>query len=382
MSGTPLKILVLAHDLSDAAIHRRIAMLQMGGASITVAGFRRTDEPIKDINGCSVVNFGQTQNANFIQRSLSVLREIFFLNRHRALFANADVILARNLEMLAIAVRGQKLTPMRPMIAYEVLDIHRLMLGQNPISACLRALEGYLSQNCKTLITSSPAFIENYFEKLSQVKLPVHIIENKVLKSQNLPAPNTSTRKPGTPWIIGWYGIIRCKKSLHILRDLVRENHGVVEVVIRGRPALDQVDDFYETLKNQPGLRYEGQYTYPHDLKGIYGDAHFSWAIDMYEEGQNSAWLLPNRLYEGCYYGSVPLAIENGETSKFLNDRSIGVVLKQPLLEELKSFFTKLTPPAYQSLEEAIQHTPRATWVYDEHDCHDLVEDLRTLAYG
>jgi hypothetical protein len=53
-------------------------------------------------------------------------------------------------------------------------------------------------------------------------------------------------------------------------------------------------------------VHYLGRYRNPSDLPTIYGDVHFSWAIDYYERGLNSAWLSPCRMYEGSLYGSVP----------------------------------------------------------------------------
>src|SRR5262249_21938884 len=40
-----IRVLVLAQDLADAAIHRRVAMLCAGGAQVTAAGFRRVPQP-------------------------------------------------------------------------------------------------------------------------------------------------------------------------------------------------------------------------------------------------------------------------------------------------------------------------------------------------
>jgi hypothetical protein len=128
ISSTP-KILLLAHDLSDAAIKRRIEMLRAGGALITVAGFRRGDEPIHNIAGSRAIDFGRTYNVRFVQRCLSVLRESFLLARHKSLFTDADIIIARNLEMLAIGVRGRSLCKAKPLLIYECLDIHRLIVG-------------------------------------------------------------------------------------------------------------------------------------------------------------------------------------------------------------------------------------------------------------
>jgi len=378
MANAALKVLVLAHDLSDAAVHRRVQMLQAGGAIVTIAGFRRTSHPVREIAGCPTVDFGRTYNAGFLQRIVSVLREIVLLGRHRSLFAAADIILGRNLEMLAIAVRGRSLARPAPAIIYESLDIHRLLLRQDLIGSPLRTLEGWLSRRASALFTSSPAFVSGYFNRFSKVKLPIRLVENKILDIGTVAHP-PSTRTADRPWIIGWFGMIRCRKSLHILADLARQSGGTIEVVIRGRPSPDQFGDFEKLVTSMPGVRFLGPYK-PEDLGAMYGSAHFSWAIDMFEEGLNSSWLLPNRLYEGGAYNCVPIAIDAVETGHFIKRLGIGVPLKEPLSNSLAEFFKNLTPEKYWALAEAAAQVPRATWVCDANDCKALVDYMRSLS--
>jgi succinoglycan biosynthesis protein ExoL len=99
----------------------------------------------------------------------------------------------------------------------------------------------------------------------------------------------------------------------------------------------------------------------------------------MYEENQNSAWLLPNRIYEGGLYGAIPIALGNVETGKFLKQLGIGAILSSTTSKELISFFKRLTPAYYQSLCHAINRLPKETWAYTEQDCKDFVHRLESL---
>jgi len=378
MTSPTLKILYLVHDLADPAVNKRVAMLRDGGAQVTVAGFRRTAEPIPDVAGCATINLGQTYSGGFIQRIWSVLREVILLSRHRQMFVEADIIIARNLEMLAIAVRGRSLCSTRPVLVYESLDIHRLLLGKGLIGTSLRWLEGWLSKRASALITSSPAFVTHYFETLSKVRLPVKLIENKVYAPdlKDIPAP---ARPSGPPWRIGWFGVIRCRKSVQLLTELVKESHGSVQVIIRGRPAFDQIPDFDKVVAATPGISFEGPYKNPEDLAEIYSDVHFSWSIDMFEEGLNSAWLLPNRLYEGGLFNTVPIALKSVETGQYLKRLGIGVTLGEPPDSYLKSFFRNLTKKQYENLEECAMEISEYQWRSDKKECELLVEYLRAL---
>ncbi len=370
-----MRLLYLVHDLSDPAVAKRTLMLTDGGATVTLAGFRRTPGPIAQVAGCPAIDLGRTFNGGFVQRLQSVIQTILRIEKYKPVFDNADLILARNLEMLAIAVRGRG----KKTIVYESLDIHRLLLNQGCIGKALRALEGWLSKRASALITSSPAFISGYFEPMSKVKLPIRLVENKVYPTPEMPL--LPPREPGRPWKIGWFGAIRCRKSLDILARFARESNGAVEIILRGRPALDQFDDFQKTVTTTPHLTFHGAYK-QEDLAAIYREVHFNWAIDMFEEGLNSSWLLPNRIYEGGLYGAVPIALNNVETGRTLQRLGIGTILSHDLGEALNSLFTQITPDSYRELEEKVTNLPAETWRFTQDDCKALVDYLSGLPHA
>ena len=373
-----LKILYLVHDLSDSTVHKRVAMLRDGGANVNIIGFYRGDHPPISIHGFPVTPLARTYDGRFIHRLVTTLRMVTTISKHIEHFANADLVMARTLEMLAIAVRGRSLIKLSATLVYEVLDIHRLLLKKNIVGVALRKLEGWLSKRTSLLITSSPAFIREYFQKLSSVTCSFYLIENKVYQ------PSVITRSKlnhpdAPPWKIGWFGAIRCHKSLDILTQLVQRMDGQVEVVIRGKPAFDQFQDFYAQTSGIKGLRFEGPYKNPDDLEIIYSDVHFTWAIDFFEEGLNSSWLLPNRIYEGGLYRSVPLAQDNVETGTQLKKWGTGQLLSNPLLPALIIFFRELTVERYRELSEQASKVPIENFVMTQKDSIDLVQKLSSL---
>lgn len=372
-----VNILYLVHDLYDPAVHKRILMLKSGGAEVTIAGFRRVPQEINNLAGCNTINLGQTYNAGFAQRFLAIIREIIFLKKHKEVFLSNEIIIARNLEMLVIAVRGRYMCKNKPVLVYESLDIHRLLLRKDIIGKLLRWLEGWLSQRASLLITSSPAFIREYFEKTSKVRLPIKLIENKVFLPEENPVIDNS-HIPQKPWKIGWFGAIRCRRSLEFLSELVKSSNGNVEVIIRGRPSLDQFADFHKSVTSIEGIKFLGEYKNPDDLAKIYSEVHFTWAIDMFEENLNSSWLLPNRLYEGCLYGSVPIAMENVETGRFISALGIGVCIKKLQKEFLFNFFNALTVERYCNMKKNLVEISNDSWSHSINFCEELVTHLRT----
>src|SRR3546814_10449203 len=86
-----------------------------------------------------------------------------------------------------------------------------------------------------------------------------------------------------------------------------------VEIYLRGVPTETGLEAFQRAIADHPNMIYGGEYRNPHDLAEIYGRVHLTWAFDFLDEGANSDWLLPNRLYEGGYFGSVALASRSEE---------------------------------------------------------------------
>jgi hypothetical protein len=191
------------------------------------------------------------------------------------------------------------------------------------------------------------------------------------------PAPRN-----GEPWRIGWFGALRCAKSLALLSAFTRAMQGRFEVVLRGRPAYVELSDFDRMVAAEPHMRFGGAYRNPEDLAAIYGEVHFSWAIDFFEEGLNSSWLLPNRLYEGCRFGAVPIAAKETETARFLASRHLGLLLDDPSAESLETLLGGMSAEDYAARREEIAAQDPCTWVFSLADCQTLVERLGRIAGG
>lgn len=374
-----LRVLYLVHDLSDPSVRRRVLMLQAGGAAVTLAGFRRGENRLADIEGVTPLELGTTADARFAQRLLAIAGAATLLPRHLAGIARPDVILARNLEMLPLAGRASTRFDGVP-IAYECLDVHRLLLQKGMAGRAVRAAERHFGRKAGLIITSSPAFVEHYFKPHSGIRAPVHLLENQVLElDRGQPGLPVRTRPAGAPWRIGWFGAIRCRKSLDLLSAFTRQMEGRFEVVLRGRPAYSEFDDFDGLVAREPFLSFEGSYRNPEDLSAIYAGVDFAWAIDFFEEGQNSLWLLPNRLYEGCRHGALPIVLDGTETARLALQRGVGIALRDGRVETLANRFSAFDGDAYRALYANLVKLGPRPWIADRGDCAVFVQRLCTL---
>lgn len=376
-----LHVLYLVHDVSDPAVRRRIIMLRAGGARVTLAGFRRTASPIVEIEGLQPIDLGATRDGRFGQRLTAVAKAALSIGSKLATMPRPDLIIARNLEMLALARRAKAAFRATVPIVYECLDIHRLVLRDDLLGKALRGAERYLARDVKLLVTSSPAFVVNYFKPFGQIAAPVELVENKYFDMAPAVDDRPKVDDPiAPPWRIGWFGALRCRRSLQLLADFTRRLEGRFEVVLRGRPALSEFPDFHAFVEAEPWLSFRGPYRNPEDMAAIYGDVHFSWAIDFFEEGQNSEWLLPNRLYEGCRFGAVPISMGNTETGRFLNRQDIGILLSEATPEVLETAIGRMEQDRFSKLKARVLARNPRTWSYDRSDCRAFVDKLRGLA--
>ena len=371
-----MKIAYFVHDLNDPAVHRRMRMLQRGGADVALIGFCRGAAPAR-VEGCVPTVLGRTHDARLLHRVLVTARAAIGVGRLAKAVAGADVVIARQLEMLLVGERARRRHAPTATLVFECLDIHRLMLSRRLPGRVMRLIEGSLLARCSLLVVSSQGFVREHFEKSYRSVPPVLLVENKVLAFEyDPPVPAAAGLPAGPPWRIGWFGNIRCRRSLLLLAGLTRRFPGGVEVVIRGRPALTAIPDFREIVEAHPGISFKGPYDRRMDLASIYGDVHYVWAMDFFEAGGNSEWLLPNRLYEGSLFGAVALAYGPVETGRWLRSHRAGVIFEEPLAAGLEDFFAGVDGDAYRSARSAVARIPIDALVDGEIDCVALVDAL------
>jgi len=376
-----LRLAYLVHNLADPAVAKRIGMLTAFGDTVVPIGFRRDEKPVEFVDGIATVDLGRTFDADFRQRIAMILRRSADLTSWAPALQKCDVIIARNLEMLLLGARARRRFAPQASLVYEALDIHRLLLKKSVLGKAMRWLERALLRGVDLLIVSSPAFLREYFVAMQALDRS-HAIETLIVENKFLPpapptdssADPTSPPNPAPPWQIGWFGMIRCRKSLDFLSELAKRRPGLMALTIRGRPSYTEFADFDAQIAATPGFAFGGAYR-PAELGRLYGGVHFNWAIDFFEEGANSRWLLPNRIYEGGAHGAIPIALEGTETAAWLKRHGIGVVLDS--LAAFEDFLLHLTPERYAQLKAACLAVPQSDFIAGEDDSARLLEALR-----
>ena len=379
MTDSVFRIAFFGHDANESTILKRADAFLQQGCTVIGFMFRRNRVGLKAGAVFHNVELGSTRDRSYMRRLPRLMLGIWRAARARGTLRRADVIYARNIDMLAVALAAKFATGSRASVAYEVLDIQRPFLRRDIVGTVFRMAERFMLRRCALLVVSSPDFVDRYFAPVQGRRTDWALLENKV--SPAILGEFSAVGKPaGPPWVIGWYGTLRCRRSLSALCTLADTLGPGVEIRLGGRPSLEDltVAEIEHAVGQHAGMRYIGAYASPADLNAIYGPVHFSWCVDYIDAGSNSDWLIPNRVYEGGILGAVALARRDTTTGRLVESRGYGFAFDEPLESAVLDFLRGLDARGYEEAQARLLRVPPSAFV-DLDDSAALVASLRRL---
>lgn len=292
----------------DSHYEKRIENLNKEGANIQILGFERNHYP-GSFENFSVEIIGNVKHGKYFSRLPAYFKAFFKVKKR---IKNTDIIYCFNIETLLIGWLTKIISNKSAYLVYDVADIREILIYNSFASKGLRFLEKFLVKKTKVTVVTAPAYITGYFEgflKLNKSKF--FIIENKV-DSESLESPDPVTTKQikfSNPITIGYFGVLRCKHSIRLLRELIDKGQGRYKLYLRGF-FPDHLDLDQETLLKQKNVYYGGTFDSPEELNDIYSKIDLSWtAIHHYKP--NIMWSRTNRFYQACYFNK-PMIVQKG----------------------------------------------------------------------
>lgn len=366
-----IELAFFGHDAYDAAVARRIKALTEAGAGVTAYTMRR-GAPFAP--AWRNVDLGETRDAAFSQRIAAMAAARPLLRAHREQLSRADIFYARNLDMLALAVWAKRVSGAQAKLVYECLDVHRFMTRADALGAAMRALERALLAHVSLTVVSSPAFVREYFDVYQPRRTRTLLIENRLPAGFDYgPRPDAATSRANGKLRIGWFGNLRCRRSLALLMALADRFPERVEISLRGAPTKAEFADFEAELGARANVRFGGRYAWPGDLAAIYADVDVVWAGDFHDPGANSKWLLPNRIYEGGYYATPPIAPADSETGRWIDAHGFGFTLDEPLETTLPDFIAALDRARIEAARARMIAAPMSVFVQPKDEIASLI---------
>ena len=370
-----MRIFLFGFDIAEASQIKRVKSLLSAGFEVRSAMLKRGNMIPEDAPSWHNIDLGLTQNANLRRRAFDILRSCRIMLSHLHELRACDVIVARNLDMLIIACVAQFLagrTARQKPVFYECLDVHGVMTRTDVLGRMMRALERFFLRRTAVVIVSSPGFEREYFRAMQRHDGPYRLLENKLWFDGPVPerpdADDSVTQPHTRKIVVGWVGTLRCQPSLDLLLDLAAHDPQRIEVRMHGVVHSHALPDFHDQISGHENVTYHGAYAYPNGLSDIYSKCDVVWSQDMWNDGANSAWLLPNRIYEASWWGCPSIAMSSTETGRSVKARQLGFTIDRATVRELHSLLIRVWPSAIREVSNVLLRRDSAEFALSHSD--------------
>lgn len=347
-----LRGIYIGADATNPTLILRIRSFLRAGITLTAFTFRRHKFNTDYAPEWENVPLGETVDRNYFRRLPALLRGLRRILEHRETLSSADFIYARNFDLVLLALAARALSGTSAKIVYEVEDVQEIFFKRTVSGALFRWIERRVLARIDLLVPLSPGFVHGYFEPVQGYQGPSQVLENKLQLGDKSDAPTPAGREwedVSDRWVIGWFGTLRCPKSMKLLEEIAEAMGDKVEIYTRGYPTETGLEAYMEIVNRHPNWTYDGEYTIPDDLEQMYGRVHFSWCLDFLDEYGNSPLLLACRMYQGGFYGAVPLVIQGTEMDRWLTHAGVGHAFSAPYAESIVAFLKEVDPAAYRA---------------------------------
>lgn len=373
-----IRLAFFGHNRKDAAIVRRALAFNNSGVEVTGIMYRRDGDVQNPSPTWSKIDLGYVEHCQHAKRIVVHLKAAWRILINRKYLRGMDIFYARNLDMLALSFLGLPiLGKKKPTVVYECLDVHATLTQQGIKSAILRWFERRALKRVNLVVISSLGFLRHYFSPYQNYHEPTYLLENKLYFERNpVPRPDlgSTSVKSDEPLVIAWVGIIRCQRTLDLLKLLAATEGDRVLIRIHGTVSKFLIPDFESQIMTYSNIVYAGPYCYPEGLEGAYRGAHFVWAQELSWSGHNSDWLVPNRVYEGSYFGVLSLAVKGTETARLVEERDLGYVLKDSEPQTLIDFFKNADHKMISNKIRTLLTRPKSQFVAETEEIKRLLQ--------
>ncbi len=370
-----VKIVFFGHNSNEPTVRKRAHAFASSGMNVVKImphrGPVRPDES-------NLISLGTTHDGAYFMRVLTLMKSGFLSAKTFPQLHKIDVIYARNLDMLACAHVFRSFHKLRAPIIYEVLDIHPKMIGNSAQSKALRRLERALMKRSHALVYSSPRYVENYFDVYHPGDYQRHCWTNRLAaddvgeRPQQLPTAQQGQIK------LGWVGNLRCRKSMNLLKQLGNTFSPHLEIVVHGYPAETVFPDFAAEISRAKGMTYFGPYDRATEVADVYTGLDLIWAADWFEADQNSVWQIPNRIYEGGFFGVPALTMEGTETARVVAEWQSGWAFCNPTEHTVPALIKRLLSARceIEACSRNLMSLPRDVFVEKPGEMRQLIEQI------
>lgn len=353
-------IAYFAGDATNPTVRLRIASFLRENIDVTGFTFRRDKFHADFVPFWDNVELGATKDRQYLSRLSVIFKALRKLWHHRDRLREVDVLYARLFDSAFLAMMMKKLLRLDARLVYEIEDVHDVFFRKTPAARIMRFLERRILASADLVVVPSPGFVDGYLEPNQGYDRPCFLLENRIqldeIPPQDAPPSERAQAWKQTTdrWVIGWFGTLRCRKSMQILSQIADRLGDKVLIYTRGFPTETGLDAYMDIVDRHENWIHEGPYLMPDDLEDLYGRVHFVWCLDFYDENGNSELLLACRMYHGGYFGAVPVFTPQSQMARHLAPHAIGHAVADPYGDTVCDLLETMTPDQYKAERDAI----------------------------
>lgn len=367
-----MKIIYILQASSHARYWRRIDKLRELGIKSTVFAFERENFYEGTKGGRQYKSLGNIEQENYKRRIFPLINSIKTI---RGELKEADVVYTFGMDTFIIGWAATLFKGNKPKFVYEVGDIRTVFTNKGIIPKIFRAFEKFILKRTDLLVVTSEAYVHGYFKGIQKLnKLNYHVIENKPELKLNVSDINHE-KSDNQKIRIGYFGVLRCSRTLEVLKKLIIEHGDKFELYIRG--IITQGKDIVNDIMLLDNVKAEGEYKVPDDLTSMYNQIDIIWACYPYKgkEISNWMWAKTTRFYEACYFKKPMITLEGTQDSYYVKDKGIGMVLNLSDVDLSVEQLSKLTFQQLDNMTKCYNKVSTDVYTYgDEH--RELIKKL------
>ena len=369
-----MRVLFLQSNVDDAHQMKVIKLMAGAGCVVTRCGFVR-DSYYRATRGRAGVRvLGTLRNRSFVSRLPLLLRSIPEVRR---LSSRCDALFCFGADMQVLGMAAAYGKGLR--IFREIADLPEVLIQAGCRGKLAREIERFCLGRLDGLLVTSDKFLDKYIRPLVGESLSrCFVIENKLdpgMVGDRCPAPRFSEDCVIT---IGYFGLLRCVRSMDVLVRIAESCPERFRVTIRGYNAIGYpLKHYCSKLRN---FEYGGEYESPHELAMIYRQCDIVWSCYPYvSNGVNARLAQTNRYYESVYFRRPQICQTGTVDGSKVERYGIGVNVDLSDLSRAAGEVVALTSERLNRMVGRIEQLPLSACCY-EREFSDVVRHMEGLA--
>ena len=312
-------------------------------------------------------SLGNVSSKNYFIRIPKLFKAISIIKND---LKNDDIIYTFGMDTFLISWFAVFFSNKKNKIIYEVGDIRKIYTKKTFFRFLFRFLQRRIVKKASLIVVTSKAFVDSYFRDILKVKNTekFYVLENKPeLKKDKM--INYSFK--GYPIRIGYFGVIRCERSIEILSQILKSNK--FSLYLRGIYDNKIIEKY--KLYEYKNIIIGDEYKVPNELYEMYNDIDLCWATYPYQKNEkvgNFQWAKTTRYYESLFFSKPLILQKNSQDYKDIKKYNVSVNID---LNDVKGTVKKI-----ESLSPDIILDKIKMFKYINEEKYRYIDEVKILA--